>query len=148
VDLVVKCLVCNHLAAGLIDLISKARVVCSLNSIIFRENSFSDVVEVGNLCREPRYFRTTNLDDVDHLRSYFTDCFFHVVLHKRSFKVDVEVHSPFAVDFLGWLGLDLGQADIVLCKNIEGLCQSTSLIVNCDDYAGPIEGFPHFNMVL
>jgi len=108
VNFVVKSLGSNHLTTGFVDFISEARVIWGLNAIAFGEDSFSYLVEVSYFGREPRYTCTTNLNNVHHGHTYFIDCFLYVVLHERTFKVNVEVHSLSAVDFLWWLGLDLG----------------------------------------
>jgi len=100
----------------------EARMVSFLNTITFRKNSLSQVVQVRNLSWEPWYFSWTNRSDVVANLAQVNHSLAHIMLLEWTFEVDEEFHMTFIpTNHLRRPRLDPCHINVVLGKYLKCL---------------------------
>ena len=111
-----------------IDRVTEAGVVSILNTIAFRQNSFSDVIEIINVNWEPRDGLGANLGK-SHSNSFkLIHGFLHIFLLKVTMEVNVEVDHLFVACGLGRAGLDASHIDVVISQDLKSVVEGTFTI--------------------
>lgn len=120
-------------------------MVCILNAITFRKNSFANKIKVLDLSWEPWHSFGTDFGHL-HTRLAFdlSEAFLNVGVFKVSDEINVEIHCSFAASVLWGLRLNSSHVYAMIFHSRENLAQLAGLIINGDDYTGAVLSLPEF----